>query len=103
VNIVTRMHDATFLRTTAAALIVPLVLGAGAPESGRGPCISHPAVPVPAPYAEAVTRARAIVCDQILPRIPGLQIAIDVNGALVWSEGFGYADRERNIPVTNET
>jgi CubicO group peptidase (beta-lactamase class C family) len=26
-----------------------------------------------------------------------------VNGKLVWSEGFGYADRERQIPVTNET
>jgi CubicO group peptidase (beta-lactamase class C family) len=97
------MHGTTFQRTTAAALIVPVVFGAGARESGRGPCTSHPAVSVPVLYAEAVTRARAIVCDQLLPRIPGLQVAIGVNGTLVWSEGFGYADRERNIPVTNET
>lgn len=65
--------------------------------------MSHPAVPVPAPYAEPVTRARAIVCDQLMPRIPGLQVAIGVRGKLVWSEGFGYADRERKVPVTNET
>jgi CubicO group peptidase (beta-lactamase class C family) len=58
---------------------------------------------VPASYAEAVTRARAIVCEQLMPRIPGLQVAIGVNGRLVWSEGFGYADREEHIPVTNET
>lgn len=83
--------------------MVPFVLGPGARVSGRGPCLSRPAVPVPANYAEAVTRARAIVCDQILPRTPGLQIAIGVNGTLVWSEGFGYADRAQNIPVTNET
>lgn len=97
------MASTVFQWTTATALIVPVVLGAGARESGQGPCISHPAIAVPVSYAEAVTRARAIVCDQILPRVPGLQIAIGVNGTLVWSEGFGYADRERNIPVTNET
>jgi serine beta-lactamase-like protein LACTB len=26
-----------------------------------------------------------------------------VNGHIVWSEGFGYADLERRVPVTNET
>lgn len=58
---------------------------------------------MPVTYAEAVIRARAIVCDRLMPRIPGLQVAIGVNGRLAWSEGFGYADRERNLPVTNET
>ena len=87
---------------TAAAMVAPVVF-LGALVRGPEPCTSRPAMPVPAPYAEAVTRARAIVCDRLMPRIPGLQVAIGVNGRLVWSEGFGYADRERNIPVTNET
>ena len=80
-----------FQGMTAVALAAP------------GPCVSRPAAPVPAAYADAVTRARAIVCDKLLPRIPGLQVAVGVNGRLVWSEGFGYADRERDIPVTHET
>ena len=97
-------------RMAAVVLAGPVVFGAGAAESGPrapargpGPCISRSAAVVPASYAEAVTRARAIVCEQLMPRIPGLQVAIGVNGRLVWSEGFGYADREEHIPVTNET
>ena len=86
---------------TAVVLAVLVVSGVAARDPGS--CVSRPAVPVPAAYAAAVTRARAIVCDQLMPRIPGLQVAIGVNGRLVWSEGFGYADRERHIPVTNET
>src|SRR2546430_3485592 len=36
-------------------------------------------------------------------RIPGVQVAVAVNGKLVWSEGFGYADAARKRPVTRET
>jgi CubicO group peptidase (beta-lactamase class C family) len=85
------MLSNVFQRMAAAALVVP------------APCLSRPAAPVLAPYAEAMAQARAIVRERLLPRIPGLQVAVGVNGRLVWSEGFGYADRERNIPVTNET
>lgn len=97
------MYGTTFLRPTAVALIIPIVFGAGVRVPGPAPCLSRPAVPVPADYADAVAQARAIVCDQILPHIPGLQVAVGVNGILVWSEGFGYADRERDVPVTRET
>jgi serine beta-lactamase-like protein LACTB len=103
-----RDHRCRVYRLTAGVLVVLVVFGAGAREYAPrsflpAPCISRLAAPVPALYAEPVTRARAIVCDQLVPRIPGLQVAIGVNGSLVWSEGFGYADWERKIPVTNET
>jgi CubicO group peptidase (beta-lactamase class C family) len=94
--------EAIVYRVTAALLVVPAILGTASREDS-GPCVSRSAAPVPAAYAEAVARARAIVCDRLMPGIPGLQIAIGVNGRLVWSEGFGYADRERNLAVTNET
>jgi CubicO group peptidase (beta-lactamase class C family) len=87
-------------RIAAVVLAVPVVFDVA---RDPGSCTSRPAAPVPAAYAEPVTRARAIVCERLMPRIPGLQVAIGVNGRLVWSEGFGYADRERKIPVTNET
>ena len=33
-------------------------------------------------------------------RIPGAQIAVIQDGRLVWSEGFGLADVEQQVPVT---
>src|SRR5438552_16828933 len=33
----------------------------------------------------------------------GRRVAVGVDGKLVWSEGFGYADVARKIPVTAET
>jgi len=66
-------------------------------------CISRAAVPVPLAYASTVARARALVCDKLAARISGLQVAVGVDGKLVWSEGFGYADVARKIPVTAET
>lgn len=35
--------------------------------------------------------------------IPGLSIAIGKDNAIIWSEGFGYADIENKVPVTSLT
>ncbi len=78
-------------------------LGSGAAAAPSAACLSRQGAPVPPAYAAVVARARAIVCDRLLPRMPGLQVAVAVGGKLVWSEGFGYADRARKIPVTNAT
>ncbi len=53
--------------------------------------------------AATVARERTLVCERLATRIPGVQIAVAVNGKLVWSEGFGYADGARKRPVTRET
>jgi CubicO group peptidase (beta-lactamase class C family) len=45
----------------------------------------------------------ALACQRLAPRIPGVQIAVAIDGTLVWSEGFGYADAARRRPVTRET
>ena len=44
-----------------------------------------------------------LVCERLATRIPGVQVAVAVNGKLVWSEGFGYADAARMRPVTHQT
>lgn len=69
----------------------------------RVACVSQLATPVPAAYAQAVARARAIVCEQLASRIPGVQVAVGVDGKVMWSEGFGYADVDRGVPVTAAT
>jgi serine beta-lactamase-like protein LACTB, mitochondrial len=66
-------------------------------------CVSTTFVQPPAAYAAAVARARTLACTRFLPDLPGLQIAVAVNGRLVWSAGFGYADRERGLPVARTT
>ena len=83
----------------AAALVAAPLIGL----RGQSSCVSHQARLRPAAYAAAVARARAIVCDQLAGKIPGLQVAVAVGGKLVWSEAFGYADLAREVPVTAET
>ena len=85
----------------AAALVAAPLIGL----RGQSACASHAVHPRPRPaaYAAAVARARAIVCDRLAGKIPGLQVAVAVGGKLVWSEAFGYADLAREVPVTAET
>lgn len=54
-------------------------------------------------YQATIAAARRLVCDSLVPRIPGLQVAVAVDGRLVWSETFGYRDIERRVPVTRTT
>ena len=85
-------------RLAFAGLLVPTILVA----QGT-PCVSRRSGSVPAAYAATVARERMLVCERLATRIPGVQVAVAVNGKLVWSEGFGYADAARMRPVTHET
>lgn len=55
----------------------------------------------PGRYSGAVDEsrrlARALVVEE---NLPGLSLAVAVDGELVWGEGFGWADVERRAPVT---
>jgi len=66
-------------------------------------CVSTTFVEPPPQSAVAVAKAHDLVCTRFLPDLPGLQVAVAVNGRLIWSEGFGYADRERGQPVARTT
>ena len=56
----------------------------------------------PGRYSGAVDEsrrlARALVVEE--NHLPGLSLAVAVDGELVWAEGFGWADVERRAPVT---
>ena len=88
------------MRSTSVLIAVALV-GVGSAQAA--PCVSHRAGGVPAAYTETVARMRTLVCERLAPRIPGLQVAVAIDGTLVWSEGFGYADAAHRRPVTRET
>ncbi len=57
------------------------------------------------PAYETQARAAATLVRAYLEqsRVPGMAVAVFADGALVWSEGFGLADIEQQVPVTRHT
>lgn len=67
-------------------------------------CVSRPAPNLLAQrWAAAAARAHAIACEKLAPEIPGFALAVAVDGQIVWSEAFGYADLEAKRPATPAT
>lgn len=55
-------------------------------------------------FSGAIQKSRKLVQDYMEEKqVVGLSIAISICDQLIWSEGFGYADLENNVPVTTET
>jgi CubicO group peptidase (beta-lactamase class C family) len=50
-------------------------------------------------YSDAQHHAQAVANELLGRGIPGLSVALAVNGRIVYSEGFGYADLEERVPV----
>lgn len=83
----------------AGALVVP---GAGASAQEHARPVAE--APAHGAYAVAIDSARArIAADMERLGIPGIQAAVAVDGEIVWSEGFGYADLENRVPVWPHT
>ena len=58
----------------------------------------------PARWADAVERAKPVVRTHLSQRnVPGLSVAVGVGDEIVWAEGFGWADLEKQLPVTPDT
>lgn len=59
---------------------------------------------VPGRYRMAVEKSREIISKTIAAQnIPGLSVAVEIDGTIVWSEGFGFADLENNLKATPAT
>ncbi|MDO5969652.1 serine hydrolase domain-containing protein [Flavivirga aquimarina] len=51
-------------------------------------------------YSSAIFKAHRIIDSlQQKQNIPGIDIAISINGEIIWSEGFGYANLEHQVPI----
>lgn len=51
--------------------------------------------------AGAVAKARQLALAHLTgENLPGLSVAVGIDGDLVWAEGFGYADLKTSAPVT---
>ena len=87
---------------TPLFLLHPVVVGE---LSGQEPGAPYREVAgVPIEYLDAVVEARDLVRSYMAERgVPGVSVAVGVDGLIVWSEGFGYANVEYRIPVTTLT
>lgn len=90
----------------AAILGLPLYMSATAPplhpQPQNTPSVTN-TEPAPA-WADAVARGRQITRATLADQnLPGLSVAVGVNGEIVWAEGFGWADLERRSPMTPDT
>lgn len=55
-------------------------------------------------FREAVARSRQVIADwQRDNNIPGASAAVAIDGRVVWSEGFGWADLELGVRATPQT
>ena len=50
-------------------------------------------------YAKAKAHARQEAKEWLARGIPGVTVAVAVDGKVVYAEGFGYADLEQRVPV----
>jgi serine beta-lactamase-like protein LACTB len=52
------------------------------------------------PWSEAVDRSRAVIRASLAEQnLPGLSVAVGIDGEIVWTEGFGFADLKSSVPV----
>lgn len=85
----------------AASFVAPVLHGGVVAAQAGAP---YAYAPAPTRHAAAIDSGRAIAMRLLQERgIPGLSVAVAVDGEVVWSEGFGYADVENRLPVTSLT
>jgi serine beta-lactamase-like protein LACTB len=77
-------------------LVVPAIAADSVPQCAK--------TPEDARYAESIRKARPQLLAMMRQRrIPGMSATVAVDGQIVWSEGFGYADMEKRVPACPDT
>ncbi len=74
--------------------------GAGQPSPAKAP---KAAAQRDAQFAPAIARAKEVAQEISARGIPGMAVAVAVNGEIVWAGGFGYADLESRVPASAST
>jgi serine beta-lactamase-like protein LACTB len=81
-------------------LAVLLLFASGVAAASRISAQSAVAVQEkPGPHAAASVHARAIAKEWLERGIPGFNVAVAIDGKIIYSEAFGYADLEQRVPA----
>ena len=55
-------------------------------------------------YQNSIEKSRKVIAETMAKQqIPGLSIAVMIDGKIIWSEGFGFADLENQLRVSPKT
>ena len=69
------------------------------PQPGNIPSVASS--PASANWAAATEKASQILRTSLAEsNLPGLSVAVGIDGEIVWAEGFGFANIESGLPVT---
>jgi CubicO group peptidase (beta-lactamase class C family) len=85
-------------KTSIIVILVLSILASSIPLAG---CQNNPSSS--SSYDKTIELARTAFWKNINNGVNSASVAIIDNGRIVYSEGFGIADRENNIPVSNNT
>ena len=93
------------LAIAAFAAFLTHAVTVAAPLFAQPPDVPSVSESAPSPqWAAAVDRARPIVRAAIMEQnLPGVSIAVGMDGGIVWAEGFGWRDVVTQTPVTPDT
>src|SRR5688500_4434870 len=93
-----------FSVVSAATLVVTLASAAPTAIRAQGAAQSAPRSPATATLrADQFDSVRALIRRAISGGVPSLAVAVAKDGRIIWEEGFGVADRERNIAAGPHT
>ena len=70
-----------------------------APASAQAPANVPAGAPTNPSYATAREHARTVAKEWLARGIPGFSVTVAIDGKIVYSEGFGYADLEQRVPT----
>jgi len=80
-------------------LILSAVASVSPCAFGQATAATPAGAPANAPYATAREHVGAIAKEWLARGIPGFSVAVAIDGKIVYSEGFGYADLEQRVPA----
>jgi serine beta-lactamase-like protein LACTB, mitochondrial len=90
-------------RFATAVCATTVILVAGICGLGVAPVAHGQAATTQTPaaeeYAAAKEHARAIAKEWLARGIPGFSVSVAIDGKIIYSEGFGYADLEERVPA----
>jgi CubicO group peptidase (beta-lactamase class C family) len=89
----------TFAPNKRLAWVLLIVCLTLVPGSATFTQTTAPSPIVATRYADARAHAHHIGTELLARGIPGLAIAVAVDGRVVFAEGFGYADLEQRVPA----
>lgn len=77
-----------------------LALAAPAPGLAQSRIAAAPEATTPAQFAEV---RKTILQTLEEAKVPSIAVAVVKDGKIIWEEGFGWADKERQVPATAHT